>query len=330
MKKFWKNLGDDLWIVLLDVVAVNAAYVLALLIRFYVNFEFRPSVNYYLTDWLRFTPFYTVLCILVFALFRLYGGMWRYAGINDMNRIIAANAVTVVIQVLGTLIVLGFRRRMPFTYYIIGAVLQFLMISLIRFGYRMLLVEKNRISRRKAEAVPAVVVGSGEMARRAIRYLEENSACRVKAVVDPAGAGKNLDGVPVVEDWKKAMKSAHMVVVADPHMPEETRQQIRKAAEAEKLEWQDVTGFLSNLGGRVSLTALLELAEGPVTVAREGKETFYANGEEALSAVTGRREIVSVRNLTVDLAAPSQGIAPGDESWARQHQQETGEEISFF
>ena len=330
MKKFWKNLGDDLWIVLLDVVAVNAAYVLALLIRFYVNFEFRPSVNYYLTDWLRFTPFYTVLCILVFALFRLYGGMWRYAGINDMNRIIAANAVTVVIQVLGTLIVLGFRRRMPFTYYIIGAVLQFLMIALIRFGYRMLLVEKNRISRRRAEAVPAVVVGSGEMARRAIRYLEENSACRVKAVVDPAGAGKNLDGVPVVGDWKKAMKSVRLVVVADPRMPEETRQQIRKAAEAEKLEWQDVTGFLSNLGGRVSLTALLELAEGPVTVSQEGKETVYSGGEEALSAVTGRREIVAVRNLTVDLAAPGQVAAAGDESWARQHQQETGEEISFF
>ena len=330
MKKFWKNLGDDLWIVLLDVVAVNAAYVLALLIRFYVNFEFRPSVNYYLTDWLRFTPFYTVLCILVFALFRLYGGMWRYAGINDMNRIIAANAVTVVIQVLGTLIVLGFRRRMPFTYYIIGAVLQFLMIALIRFGYRMLLVEKNRISRRRAEAVPAVVVGSGEMARRAIRYLEENSACRVKAVVDPAGAGKNLDGVPVVEDWKKAMKSARLVVVADPRMPEETRKEIRKAAEAEKLEWQDVTGFLSNLGGRVSLTALLELAEGPVTVSQEGKETVYPGGEEALSAVTGRREIVAVRNLTVDLAAPGQVAAAGDESWARQHQQETGEEISFF
>jgi len=32
----------------------------------------------------------------------------------------------------------------------------------------------------------------------------------------------------------------------------------------------------------------------------------------------------------VDLAAPGQVAAAGDESWARQHQQETGEEISFF
>ena len=53
--------------------------------------EFRPTVSYYQTDFLKFAPFYTILCILVFAIFRLYGGMWRYAGINDMNRIIGAS-----------------------------------------------------------------------------------------------------------------------------------------------------------------------------------------------------------------------------------------------
>lgn len=330
MKSFWKNLRDDLWIVLLDILAVNAAYFLALIVRFYVNFEFRPSVGYYLTDWLRFTPFYTVMCIAVFALFRLYGGMWRYAGINDMNRIIGANAVTLLLQVLGTLAFLGFRRRMPFTYYAIGAILQFFFIALIRFGYRLLLVEKKRISRRKEAALPAVVVGSGEIARRAIRYLEDGYAWRVKAVVDPAGEGKSLDGVPVVADWRELLPSVKAVAVADPRMSAEARAEIKKAAQEAGLEWQDATGFLSNLGGRVSLSALLELAEGPVTLSREGRETAYASGEEALAATPGRQEIVSVRNLTVDLADSAIVSPAGDESWARQHQRETGEEISFF
>ena len=47
--------------------------------RFYVNFEFRPTVTYYLTDFWHFAPFYTILSVIIFAAFRLYGGMWRYS-----------------------------------------------------------------------------------------------------------------------------------------------------------------------------------------------------------------------------------------------------------
>ena len=58
--------------------------------RFYVGSEFRPTVSYLLGDFSHFAPWYTIACIVIFAVFRLYGGMWRYAGINDMNRIILA------------------------------------------------------------------------------------------------------------------------------------------------------------------------------------------------------------------------------------------------
>ena len=106
LKKFLSGITRDLWIMLLDIIAVNAAYFLALMVRLYVNFEWREVArDYYLPAFIRFAPVYTVLVILVFAAFRLYGGMWRYAGMNDMNRIICASAVTAVIQVVGTLFV---------------------------------------------------------------------------------------------------------------------------------------------------------------------------------------------------------------------------------
>ena len=140
--------GKDWLIILLDIIAVNAAYFLALLIRFYVNNEFRPTVSFYLTDFLTFAPFYTVLCIVTFWLFRLYGGMWQYAGINDMNRIIGASLTTAVIHIAGTAL---FIRRMPITYYFIGMILQFMFITLIRFGYRIWLVEKKKIASSRRE-----------------------------------------------------------------------------------------------------------------------------------------------------------------------------------
>ena len=40
MKKIWDTISKDLWVVLLDIVAVNAAYFLALMIRFVV-YKFR-------------------------------------------------------------------------------------------------------------------------------------------------------------------------------------------------------------------------------------------------------------------------------------------------
>ena len=47
MKKVWNAVAKDLWIVLLDIIAVNAAYYLALIIRFFVGGELRAVRNFY-------------------------------------------------------------------------------------------------------------------------------------------------------------------------------------------------------------------------------------------------------------------------------------------
>lgn len=70
--------------------------------RFYVNFQLRPvAVDRYLPAFIGFAPFYTVGALLIFMAWKLYGGLWRYAGINDMNRIILANLCTTVVQMVG-------------------------------------------------------------------------------------------------------------------------------------------------------------------------------------------------------------------------------------
>ena len=66
------------WVLLLDIVAVNLAYYGALVIRFYNAFWQPTNIGYYLEYFYRFTPWYTVLAIAVFFLFRLYDGMWVY------------------------------------------------------------------------------------------------------------------------------------------------------------------------------------------------------------------------------------------------------------
>ena len=326
MKKIWNGIAKDLWIVLLDIIAVNAAYFLALLIRFYVNFEFRPTVSYYLTDWLHFTPFYTILAIIIFIIFKLYGGMWRYAGINDMNRIIGASLCTAIVQVVGTIL---FVRRMPITYYVIGAILQFLFISLIRFGYRILLVEKKKVADRKTPSVPSVVIGAGETARKAIHHLED-TPFRATVVVDEKSAGKTLDGINIISDLNTALPGVKAAFIADPNLTAEARKEIKEKCDAAGIELQDYTGYLSNLGGRIPVSSLLELVKGPVTLIIDGKEETYNSGEAALNSLQNRYEIKAIEGAKIELAKSSSAAYIGYDAWAQQHKEQTGEDVSFF
>ena len=280
-----ESIKRDLWVVLLDVIAVNVSYYLALLIRFYVNFQLRPvAVDRYLPAWLGFAPFYSVLCIIIFAAWRLYGGLWRYAGINDMNRIIGASAVTAIIHILGTAL---FFTRMPITYYVIGTLLQFGFIVIIRFSYRVLLVEKKRL--RHGERINTVVVGSGENGRRVVKNLEESEIYRPVAVVG-SGSG-TMDGIPITSTL--SIDHVGAVFIADPLMSGKEREEIRARC-GEQIEFHDYTGYFSNLGGRLSLTELLSTIHGPVTIELDGKVQTYEDGTAALKELTDKYEVKEI------------------------------------
>lgn len=331
------SLAKDLWVVILDVIAVNLSYFLALLIRFYVNNEFRPTVSYYLTDFAKFAPFYTVLCIIVFACLKLYNGMWRYAGLNDMNRIIIASGITCVIQIVGTAL---FVRRMPITYYVIGALLQFVFISIIRFAYRFIIVEHRKIANRKLPAVNVMIIGAGEIGRRVIRQLEDDSAYRPVCVIDNKSTtdGKTFDGIPVLSglqfDEAATKYGVKAVFIADPALPAESRNSIKKICDGKDIELQDYTGYLSNLSGRISLTALLEAAKCPVIINIGDKNNEYKTGSEALKALTSRYSVGSVSangsKLVIELKENKTEAYAGYEAWMQKHQEETGEEVSYF
>ncbi len=326
MKKLWSLISKDLWIVLLDILAVNAAYYLALLVRFFINGQFRAPVSHYQMDFWHFAPFYTVLAILVFAAFRLYGGMWRYAGLNDMNRIILANLSTCVIQIIGSAL---FVQRMPITYYAIGALLQFLFVVVTRFAYRILLAEKKIAANRRTPSVPSMIIGVGETARKAIHHLED-TPFRAIVAVDEKSAGKTIDGIPIKADYVSALPSVRAVFIADPNLSSEKKNEIKEQCDEAGIELWDYTGYLSNLGGRIPVSGLLELACGKVTLVINGKETEYANGEEAIRSIKDRYDIKCIENMKIELMKPGYNVYAGYEAWAEQHKEQTGEDVSFF
>lgn len=293
MNKLKDTIAKDLWVVLLDLIAVNLSYYLAFYFRFYVNLKLGlENAEKYKDAFIGFAPFYSVLAIIIFMAWRLYGGLWRYAGINDMNRIIMANVCTVVIYVAGTA---AFFIRMPIAYYAVGGILQFVFVVIIRFCYRALMVEKKRLRSRGLAKINTIIVGSGEDGRRVVKNLEETDSYRPIMVIGLASG--TMDGVPITTLDKAEWKDIGAVFIADPLLAAADREKIKELADKAGAELHDYTGYFSNLGGKLSVTELLAVIHSPVSISLDGNIQEYKDGTTALAALTGKYD---VKNIDAD------------------------------
>ena len=327
-------------LVILDVLAVNLAYFCALFLRFYINNQFRPVADLYLPTFWTFAPFYTVICLAVFCLFKLYSSKWQYAGINDLNRILLANVITAVVQVVATLL---FYVRMPITYYVLGALIQLGLTAFTRFAFRLITLEKMHLSRKNGAAVNVMIVGMGEtsgIVRRQIETDQENAAKLVCIFSHrDADAHGMMDGIPVVgglEKMKEHIEKFHVecVILADSLMPAETRERIKETCKEANIDVQDFSGYFQNEGGSFSLKHLLEYARGPITLVTDETTTTYENGEQALMAQTGKAAVRMVsakdNHLVIELSSKPIILNDVNQEWVKDVEKETGEEISFF
>lgn len=338
-KNHTKRVVANFFLALFDIIAVNAGYYLAILIRFYVANEFHEVAGQYINAFFRFAPFYTVICIVVFYFFKLYGGMWKYAGINDLNRILCANIVTTVIYVVGSLL---FVLRMPISYYFIGAAIQLFIVIASRFAYRVLMIESRKLlNGRKDVSFRAMIVGSGETGRMVLKQLERENLAHPVCVFNykDNGITGTLNGVPVVSginNLQDAMKKyqVNFVIIADTVMPAEVREQIKEQCQDAEIEVQDFSGYFQTSGNDITLKKLAEYTSGAVELVIDGKGQTFADGEQALMSVTGNYIVKTIsakeNKLVVELQRNSVVRNDLNEKWIQKQEQETGEQISFF
>lgn len=292
-----KRIKKDFGVLILDIVAVNLAYFLALVFRVAVNnmggvFGAPSDVPVYFSAFYRIAPIYTVLCIVVFFLFKLYGGVWRFAGINDMYRILASWVVTTLIQLLVSYLMMnaiGFiTSRMPATYYMLGCVLQLLFVTAIRFAPKTIADERRR---RTKKAAKALVVGAGDLGQQTMKVIQSGADYDVCCIVDTEQehVGLLLDGIPVfgLETLEALLEKNEIscVFLAEPHLSISDRRRIAGVCKANHID-------------------LKERLFGP-----EGAQEHTA-GEDA-----------EVEFVPVTLV---------DEKWADEYKKEFGEEPSFF
>ena len=320
--KWFDQIRDNIWVMVMDVIVINAAYLLTFFLRYYVHSNFVPAAVLFVSQYLKFAPFYTVLCLVVFALFGLYNGMWRYARVDDMNRIIAANAVATVLLILGTTVFTG---RLPFNIYAIGASFQFVFTVIIRYACRIYEMERQKLASKEVRQRKVMVVGTGVNATGMISYLEGDSLYKPVVAV---GAGKNVRRLPVMADAEEAIRAYGIdcVIVANPDYSDRKREELRRICEENKIELHDYSGFLKNQSGSLPLTELTRVISTGAKI--KIGDTVYDSIEQAMGALNGRYTVVDItgKDLTIEIRESTNDM--GD--WARDYKRVTGEDVSFF
>jgi len=71
---------------------------------------------------------------------------WRYFSTADAQRVLGAVFVSFIIYLIGTWIIVG---RMPWSYYIMGVIFQFLFCIAVRVSYRIFLAISGDNNRRE-------------------------------------------------------------------------------------------------------------------------------------------------------------------------------------
>jgi FlaA1/EpsC-like NDP-sugar epimerase len=199
---------------------------------------------------------------VVFLLLGLYRGLWRYASLPDLQRILVA----VFIGALAVPAVLSFFRLgfpIPRSAYLLTPILLGLAMSGNRLAYRAWKEGRLLPLFTKPEATPVLVLGAGSTAAGLLKDLAANPRWRVVGLLDDDAAkrGSEVIGVKVYGQIAEVGKVARRLDVTQAviAMPSATHQQRKRAVDLCKeagVSVMTVPALEDIVGGKVSISAL--------------------------------------------------------------------------
>lgn len=290
--KHWEVIA--FYLAVYDIVMVNFSYFLGLWLRF--DFRFSQIPSEYLHAFLKFAPVYTVFAIGCFYALRLYNSLWRFASFSELNRIFAASVATTLFHIIGITV---FVKRMPISYYMMGAVFQFGLITVVRFSYRFITLERSRREKASSAAHRVMVIGAGAAGQIIIRDLKNGSdfnAIPVCVIDDNDNKwGRFMDGVPVVGGRYHILEmttkyNIDQILFAIPTAPAESKRDILNICKETGCELRSLSGIYQQADDNQALLSKMR----PVAVEDLlGRETIKVNMDEIFRHIKGKRILVT-------------------------------------
>lgn len=281
-------------LVIYDIFTVNVAFFLGLFIRFDCRFELIPK--YYLNAFLRIAPVYTVFCIIVFCIYKLYNSIWRFASFNELVRITFATIITGAFHIVYSLL---FVQRMPITYYAFGIMIQFFMLVGIRFSYRFVLLERSRLLKNNGEKAGRVMlIGAGAAGQLILRDIATSKETndKVYCIIDDNSNkwGRQIDGVTIVGGREKILDSVkkydiNKIYIAIPTLTAHERKDLLDICKDTGCELKNLPGMYQLVNGEVSVSTMRNVD----IVDLLGREPIKVDMNEIFSSIKNKVILVT-------------------------------------
>lgn len=273
-----------------DLLAVILAWFGAYFLRF--NFDYKIVASYQPWGW--------VLLVLLITQFvacrwvRLYRGMWFFASIPDLVRVLKVSFITAVVLLLVEVFFTN-KVNLPRSVVALYPILLFLIMGGGRFLWR-IYKEYSNYAKENVHAKPVIVLGAGTAGAMLIRELERVHEWKVVAILDDDRTKWGLEilgcrVIGAVDNLPQALREygAKHVVMAMPTAPAETLQKITQLAALEKASVFTVPGLAELMSGRVAINMMRPVKIEDLL----GREPVYIDTADVEKMITAKTVLVT-------------------------------------
>ena len=241
-----------------DLVAVIACWFVAYWLRFNLSLPepYLSGANQMLV---------LVLCVHapMYWLFGLYRGIWRYASLMDLRRIILSVGLASLLVAVGAYMLA--QLWVPRSVLLLHPLLLVLTMGGSRFAYRAW-KDRSLYGRMMGEGEPVLVLGSGDAAERLIRELAHSPDWAIVGMLtaDPTRVGHELHGAKilgVVDElprWASQLSVRH-AIVAMPAASAVERRHAMEVAVQTGLSVLTVPSLDDMLAGKVAVSQIRQV-----------------------------------------------------------------------
>lgn len=279
------------FLMLYDFLAVCVSYFIALWIRFDGSFSAIPA--WYMDPYTTFIFPCAAVSIIIFIFFRMYSGMWRFAGFSELVRT-ALGSITS--SVLHTILITVMFIRMPLSYYLIGAAVQGFLLIAIRFSYRFINILKKK--HEPVEGKRVMLIGAGNSGQLILRDMSRAQEIkdRVVCIIDDNKNKWNryLNGIPIVGGRDEILSAAEKykvdeIFLAIPSASVQQKRDILSICNETGCKLRQLPGMYQFVTGEVTVSDMKEVAIEDLL----GREPIKADMAEVFMFITGKTVMVT-------------------------------------
>ena len=280
-----------LGLMLYDSLALSFSYLIALWLRY--DLRYSTIDPRYIEGWKAFLPFYIPGSLAVFWLLKLYKSIWRFASYSELLRVSMATVICSMFHIIG---ITFFWGRMPISYYVIGAILQYLAVLGIRFSYRFILLLRKVNNKKSHHRIMVIGAGSaGQMLIRDIQRSGEVDGAVVCIIDDNKNKwGRLIDNIPVVGGRESILEAVEKFAVdkiflAIPSATVSQRRDILQICNETTCELKNLPGMYQLVTGQVSASAMRKVSVEDLL----GRDPIKVDLREVFSFINGKTVLVT-------------------------------------